>query len=253
MRLLVLPVSTWSSPRFTAQRSIDMCHYPAAVLVLGSILAAFASAQVPQSPNGAVGVYFPTKPGTRRVYSYAEEEVVDVVTKVERNGNSFVVTTETFAAGKKLLSERWSVSEGNLSRVEFNGKTEDPPNYVVKDADHGLATWRIEHPGHADGFRVGRTLHGPEEVEVPAGKFHAVRIESEYVNRHTTRRSTAWYAEGVGLIKEVLHCDNDATITSKMLKSVTDVPAIQKGGKGAGSRCFGRRKRLSCRLRADRR
>jgi hypothetical protein len=43
------------------------------------------------------------------------------------------------------------------------------------------------------------TAYGPEEVQVPAGTFRAIRVVSERVNfgnKHTT-----WYAQGIGIVK----------------------------------------------------
>jgi hypothetical protein len=44
-----------------------------------------------------------------------------------------------------------------------------------------------------------RTVHGPEEVEVPAGKFKALRV----VREHEGGTLTSRYAPGVGEVKRV--------------------------------------------------
>lgn len=48
---------------------------------------------------------------------------------------------------------------------------------------------------------------GVKEVEVPAGKFSAVRVEEDVVFTNRGRpddhfRRTFWYAPGVGVVKE---------------------------------------------------
>jgi hypothetical protein len=47
--------------------------------------------------------------------------------------------------------------------------------------------------------RGTRTVHGPEDVQVPAGKFKALRVVWE----HDGGTLTSWYAPGVGEIKRV--------------------------------------------------
>ena len=119
-----------------------MCQYSAAAVALSFIALGFAVGQVPESSRGATGIYFPTTPGARVVYNYGDDEVVDVVVKVERSDDSYLVTTETLSSNKKLLSERWSVSKDNLSRVGHDGTVEEPPNCVMKaevDPNHWTA------------------------------------------------------------------------------------------------------------------
>jgi hypothetical protein len=47
----------------------------------------------------------------------------------------------------------------------------------------------------------GYTAMGWETVEVPAGKFRAIRVECECKSDDGTRRITRWYAPGLGCVK----------------------------------------------------
>ena len=47
-------------------------------------------------------------------------------------------------------------------------------------------------------------VYGPERVVVPAGRFEALRVESETPYDGATMRRVTWYARGVGPVRRVL-------------------------------------------------
>ena len=64
----------------------------------------------------------------------------------------------------------------------------------------------------ADGGK--RTAYGPEEIEVPAGKYTAVRVVWE----RGEEKVTSWYAVGVGEVKRMQERGGTKTVT-RILKS----------------------------------
>ena len=60
-----------------------------------------------------------------------------------------------------------------------------------------------------------RTVYGPDEVEVPAGKFRALRVVWE----RGTVTYTSWYAPNVGEIKRTAKHGDDPAATVRLLKS----------------------------------
>lgn len=60
-----------------------------------------------------------------------------------------------------------------------------------------------------------RSVKGIEELEVPAGKYLAIRVEESALMGRTEPRSTTWYAAGIGEIKRV------SFTGTKVLKSFT--------------------------------
>ena len=86
-------------------------------------------------------------------------------------------------------------------------------------------SWSYESGGgdgpiaHKTTYTVGKE----EEVEVPAGKFKAIRVDKELKydigNGPTTIKTSSWYATKVGLIKSVTN--PGATQTTMVLKSFT--------------------------------
>ena len=59
-----------------------------------------------------------------------------------------------------------------------------------------------------------------EEVEVPAGKFKAIRVEMENVINGAVFRTTYWHAPGAGMVKIVSH-DHKRGDRVQVLKSFT--------------------------------
>lgn len=83
----------------------------------------------------------------------------------------------------------------------------------VNDKGHGVLLLPIT-PGK-DGTRVEikrgngtikietQTAEQEETVETPAGKFTCTKVVAEYEVGGTKMKTSAWYAKGVGLVKEV--------------------------------------------------
>jgi hypothetical protein len=70
-------------------------------------------------------------------------------------------------------------------------------------------TWEFASKDKGDLTLTDRYTTGKEEeIEVPAGKFKAIRVDMETVsNGRTAVRMTYWHAPGVGVVKEVRHID----------------------------------------------
>lgn len=173
---------------------------PAAVLVLLAGLPALA-APVRKTPPPP---YFPTAVGAKWVYATAagREEVIEV-SGVEERGPDWVVSRsgtggryEDVLVSADGLRQRWTGPGEDVGRV-----------WLVK------ARFRPGESWEAGGTTW--TAHGPEEVEVPAGKCTAVRVVSE---RGGGRR-TSWFARGVGEVKRVERGADGAEVVSRSLKS----------------------------------
>lgn len=61
-------------------------------------------------------------------------------------------------------------------------------------------SWNGKDVGGNDVSESNQVI-GPEWVEVPAGKFRAIKMISQVSNGGTTATRTNWYAEGVGVVK----------------------------------------------------
>ncbi len=66
-----------------------------------------------------------------------------------------------------------------------------------------------------------------EEVDVPAGKFLALRVEFECESGDFTQKDSLWYSRGVGLIKIVSTVGKGREMTTE-LKEFTPGKAEKK-------------------------
>jgi hypothetical protein len=155
--------------------------------------------------------YFPTKAGAKWVYADGgTEDRVVLLSDVESKGGATVLTLVTREPGDKTAPhEKLRISEKGVFQTEALGKAVDPPRCVLKLPVTKGQKW--EESSKEDGLEIKTTYtaFGPEDVEVPAGKFKAIRVELETVftspngTKSVGHRLTEWYAPGVGCIKQV--------------------------------------------------
>jgi len=160
---------------------------------------AFLAASVAHAapaPKGKDAVWFPTKEGDTRVYEVREAGKVlmgytDVVTAVEKKDAAVHVTiTRDYTAGGVREMITIAVSDEGLFRVAVNGKELAKPIPLLKTPPKVGTKWALDSGAE---YRVTKE----EEVEVPAGKFMAVRVELSSGESPTI----LWFAPADGLIK----------------------------------------------------
>lgn len=162
------------------------------------------AAPVPKELKGG-GVYFPTTVGAKWVYETPGGELeTAVVSAVEKDGDDLIVS-RAGADGTRTAYTKMVVSADGLrqERELTDGKL----GWVLKTNLKSGESWTMPEGGK-------RTVHGPERVEVPAGKFLALRVEWEQFGG----KLTSWYAPGVGEVKRVRK-QGDAETVTRVLKS----------------------------------
>jgi len=172
------------------------------VLFCSSVLAA----PVPKDAGKAT-LYFPTTVGAKWVYERdGLNDETAVVSAVEKSGNELIVSRTGPQGG--LYADVIVSAEGiRQDKLNLNGKTHSM--WLVKTKLRAGDSWEV-----TDGKR---TVHGPEDVEVPAGKFKALRVVWEYEGGVLT----SWYAPGVGEVKRVEKIGDAKARTTRLLKSFT--------------------------------
>jgi hypothetical protein len=154
-------------------------------------------------------LYAPTRVGDTQVYEQRGRgravRSAHVVTGVEEKGGTFLVTIER--EGRPGAWTELSVSgRGVVWRTRMAEKLDDPVPWLKLPAKPG-GTWSYESkPGN---FKRTYTAGPEEEVEVPAGRFRAVRVDEEFARGGERARHTFWHARRVGLVKAVLKTDDD--------------------------------------------
>lgn len=144
-------------------------------------------------------LYFPVQVGAKQVMIGPGRTETMTVTKVEEKDGKYTVTVETSFAelpGRKN-SYVYKVSKDGLFRKIKGGKTGTLLKLPYKEG----TTWTSGDvkPGDKLTYTVGKQ----EEVEVPAGKYKAIRVEVVLEESGgETKKDTHWYAAGIGLIKQ---------------------------------------------------
>jgi hypothetical protein len=175
-----------------------MTRLPFLALCAASAFAAPAPKRTEPEP------YFPTTVGARWVYERAggREEIAEV-SEVEKVDGELVVSRKG-VDGSATPYTKMVVTPKGLRQDQFNSG----PNtvWVLRTDVKAGASW--------DTPEGKRTVFGPEAIEVPAGKFNALRVE--WVQAGS--RMVSWYAPGVGEVKRIEKV-GDEEVAFRVLKS----------------------------------
>jgi len=195
-----------------------------AIFVLPLAIVSLAAAPLPKAAD-KVAPFVMTKEGDTRVLEIRDNgstsELTEVVSKAERKGDSVRATISRQLNGRALTDATFEASPKGVFLVASAGKDLADPWPVVRlPAKEGDTwTWNEGEPGVAPAKHT-RTIAKWEEVEVPAGKFQALRIETKLDSPGTpTRTGTYWLTPGVGVIKSVSNSSRGEHTT--VLKSFT--------------------------------
>ncbi|HKB05060.1 MAG TPA: hypothetical protein VKD90_22745 [Gemmataceae bacterium] len=137
--------------------------------------------------------YFPSTVGTKWVFETSGgSEITEVIKAVEVKGTGTVVTVDREQSGQSL-ELIYLVSDDGISQLAVGTNILDPPHRLLKLPHVAGTTWEDRHRSTA--------VYGPERVEVPVGKFEAIRVEWEYPFLGGKMRHSEWYAPGVGPVR----------------------------------------------------
>ena len=158
-------------------------------------------------PKGAgATIYFPITPGAKWVYEkHGGGDEAVVVSGVEKVGDDLVVSRAGVDGNGVNYTKMLVSTEGlRQPREGADGK----PAWLLKSGLRSGDAWDVP-----DGSK--RTVYGPEPIEVPAGKFTALRVVWEYEGG----RITSWYVAGVGEVKRVQKLVGGKETVNRSLKS----------------------------------
>jgi hypothetical protein len=163
------------------------------------------AAPVPQKAPGPV-TFFPTHVGDRLVHAIGDGEYVTVVTEVkEIDGGRRVTLSSLLNDGQTAHFHTVEVTPKGLLLLNAHGRVLPEPLWELRLNPKADATWQGRWPVFCNGEIVYQdheyTALGWETVEVPAGKFRAIRVERESRLDQMTQRTTYWYAPGLGCVK----------------------------------------------------
>jgi hypothetical protein len=152
-------------------------------------------------------LYLSATVGDKRVLESSQNgkasEITEWVTAVETKGGMTVVSFSREEGGPPLY--QYGASADGMFRVSSAGLVYDPPYRLLKLPPKEGETWEAESlatPGiPARKFKY--TTGKEEEVEVPAGKFKAIRVEMENEINGAVLQTTYWHAPRAGMVKIV--------------------------------------------------
>jgi hypothetical protein len=104
--------------------------------------------------------------------------------------------------GKVTPREKLRVSPAGVFRLALYDKKLDEPLPLLKLAHHPEWNWDIFTHSRQSDMRGTATAREAEEVEVPAGRFRAIRVEAKYRVSSRNQTDTLWFAPEVGIIIE---------------------------------------------------
>ena len=166
------------------------------IMVLTDALAA----PVPKAPPETTS-YFPNKVGAKWVYTEDGQDHTEVVTAVQKKDGTTTVTIGREEGRQTPPRGTFAVSATGVFKTGDGAATITPPLCLVKLPHKDGGEWDAALTMQGTKLMGTRTAHGPEKVQVPAGTFLAIRVESEMNLRGTAWRTTYWYAPGVGEVK----------------------------------------------------
>jgi hypothetical protein len=153
-------------------------------------------------------IYFPTEPGAKWVYETPDGELESVkVAEVTKEGEDWIVSREGFDGTRTIYVKVIVNTEGLRQEQE---RAEGKLGWLLKTKLKSGDSWDMLEGGK-------RTVFGPEEVEVPAGKFQALRV----VWKQNGSTYTSWYAPNVGEIKRTRKTGETESVT-RSLKTFTE-------------------------------
>jgi hypothetical protein len=205
-----------------------------ALVAVPTVLSLAPALPIPKGDDKAV-LYFPTQVGAKWVWVMQTDggryEFTETVAGVaEKDGEKVVTiraTSQYFSGGvwKEAVytSQVVGVSSRGLFYSRDGIRNPSPPLCRLKLPHVAGNRWdyRSTSPvlfAQPETIAGTMTAHGPELVEVPAGKYLAIRVEMKDVGEKFVGE-TSWFAPRVGLVKSVIHRPNYSFST--VLKSFT--------------------------------
>jgi uncharacterized protein DUF3108 len=184
-----------------------------AVLVLTLLALAAAAGQKPKEPPPD---YFPLRAGDWWKYqsTTADGKQSEFTTKVlsaEKQSDGSTLYQVEIQSAFKPIHEWYSKPTGAVvwhreayTSNEAMKVTFDPVRQYLKNPPATGATWSWKGKGMM-GVDIDESnqVIGSEAIEVPAGKFQAMKVESKVNQGGTLVTKTYWYANWVGLVKSM--------------------------------------------------
>lgn len=159
----------------------------------------------PDKGADAKATYFPLAPGWKWTYEYPGGKFSMEITKTEKVGDHLSASRlETIKEGKTKLYEHVIKTEEGICRVSVQGHEAKPPVCFLKVVEEGgEKKWTFESKIADQDIKGEFTYEGEVDVEVPKGKYKAIKITSSTVDIAKQPVVISYYfAKDVGMVKQ---------------------------------------------------
>ncbi|HEY6189987.1 MAG TPA: hypothetical protein VIW80_20205 [Pyrinomonadaceae bacterium] len=180
--------------------------------VMPSVLAQRRGTQRRSQPSAAsaTGDYFPLRVGDSWTYRHSEgSKFTYKVLSEEKQADGTMRYLVELVSGSRVhylyskpkgwvLQHRISYPDEQTGlKVDYEPGRKHLQNPLIPGSKW---SWNGKDVGGNDVSESNEVI-GPEWVEVPAGKFRAIKIISHVSNGGTVATRTNWYADGIGVVK----------------------------------------------------
>ncbi|MBI2823061.1 MAG: DUF3108 domain-containing protein [Planctomycetia bacterium] len=165
--------------------------------------------------------YYPLAAGTKWTFhgeaGGQKIEVTNQVAKIETIDNQPLVRVETLVGGKIVANEHLKGTDAGVFRHRFNGGEMVPPVCVIKYPVVEGDSWKSNVKIGPESVDMTSRVEKEEEIEVPAGKYKAVKVRVDANTKGQKITNTYWFAPGVGIVKQEAAV-NGGTIVMNLAK-----------------------------------
>jgi hypothetical protein len=175
---------------------------PILLIVFGAVAAIPAAPRLKERTDLS---YFPTEVGTQWVYEAGNIEVTRFVRQAEKvDGATLITIGQVNTRKPPHIIQRLRVSNQGIFEVENYLGEVDPPRCLLRLPHRTGSRWGYNRRKDTTAlwFDDEEATAHEEEVVVPAGRFRAIRVESQHRKGGKPEETHAiWYAPGVGPVK----------------------------------------------------
>ena len=183
-----------------------MLRAAVSLLVLFALYAVISAAPQRTERKNVVD-FFPTEVGTHWTYGTVGGEVTQFVHDAENDGEAKVVTIYQVHPRKPpYMVQRLRVSDRGVFEIATYVGEIEPPHCLLRLPHRPGNRWTYDRRPETRALWFDReeAVAREEEVVVPAGRYSAIRVDSEHQkDGKPAETHTTWYAPRVGPVKWV--------------------------------------------------
>lgn len=161
------------------------------------------------SQEAAKPNYFPHSKGStweyRRTFGKDVKDLTVRIGETTKSGESTLVKITDDFEYVGFKPEMEFADEGVFypAYPSVKGQPDRPQPILVKSTLKVGDEWNSLLPAGCGFSTAKATVNGPEEIEVPAGKFNAVKVTYSGKIFGSKTSMLVWYADGAGVVKQV--------------------------------------------------